>query len=299
VSVWCIFALQDAAAIALRGSLWVPIENAAFGIAKILVLLALAASSPTFGVIASWTVPMALVLVPMNLLIFKVLIPAHVARGGFHERVTTRQLGSFAAVEYLTSLASTAGSTLVPLIVVARVGGDSGGYFYVVWAIGASIETALNSIGTSLVVEGARNPDRLDAIARALSRRVFVLAVPCLAIGITLSHFLLSVFGSEYARHSTTLLRLMLVGALPRSVVVLWMSMNRVTRRIGRVLLAQTLLSGSMIVLISLSVSHNGHTDAVGVAYLVCQAVVALVVLPDFVRGLRAAPLSATASGAN
>ena len=49
VGVWCLFALQDAVAIALRGSMWVPLENASYGLVKLVVLVAVATTAPRFG----------------------------------------------------------------------------------------------------------------------------------------------------------------------------------------------------------------------------------------------------------
>src|SRR5205085_8445444 len=59
-----LFALQDSAMVALRFGRFVPVENATFGIAKIVLLVALVAALPTFGIYTSWVLPMFL-LVPL------------------------------------------------------------------------------------------------------------------------------------------------------------------------------------------------------------------------------------------
>ncbi|HET8680932.1 MAG TPA: hypothetical protein VFM54_03505, partial [Micromonosporaceae bacterium] len=46
VAAWGVFTLQDSVLTALRGAVWVPVENAAFGVAKVVLLVALAAVAP-------------------------------------------------------------------------------------------------------------------------------------------------------------------------------------------------------------------------------------------------------------
>ena len=41
---------QDAVAIALRGSTWVPVENASYGVVKLVVLIAVATTAPRLGI---------------------------------------------------------------------------------------------------------------------------------------------------------------------------------------------------------------------------------------------------------
>lgn len=68
---------QDSALTGLRQALWIPLENTTFAIVKIVLLISLAASFQAVGIFASWNVPV-LLLIPINLLIFKWLIPRHI-----------------------------------------------------------------------------------------------------------------------------------------------------------------------------------------------------------------------------
>jgi hypothetical protein len=80
---WCVFNLQDSVLTGLGRAVLVPVENQIFSTAKIVLLLALAAASPHYGILASWTAALVFSLVPVNLLIFRRLLPARArARGG-------------------------------------------------------------------------------------------------------------------------------------------------------------------------------------------------------------------------
>ena len=125
VAVWCLFALQDAVAIALRGSTWVPVENATYGLVKVAVLVAVATTVPRLGIFASWTIPMVLTIPAMNLLIFGSLLPAQRRLGGLTENVSGRHIREFVTFEYFTSIVATATSTFIQLLVLTRPGRGS------------------------------------------------------------------------------------------------------------------------------------------------------------------------------
>src|SRR5438445_327743 len=74
---WSLFALQDGVLTGLRQTVWVPIENTIFAVAKIVLLAAFALSLAEYGIFASWTIPAVLSIIPVNLLIFRRFIPRH------------------------------------------------------------------------------------------------------------------------------------------------------------------------------------------------------------------------------
>ncbi|HLK41856.1 MAG TPA: hypothetical protein VKV34_00835, partial [Thermoleophilia bacterium] len=75
--VWCVFVLEDSVLTAVRQAVWVPVENAGFAVAKIVLLIALAAALPTYGIFFSWTVAALVAIIPTNLLLFRRLLPRH------------------------------------------------------------------------------------------------------------------------------------------------------------------------------------------------------------------------------
>jgi hypothetical protein len=68
-----IFALQDSALTALRAAKWVPVENITFGVAKIVVVVALASLLPRTGIFISWAAPAALMVIPVTFLLFRLV----------------------------------------------------------------------------------------------------------------------------------------------------------------------------------------------------------------------------------
>jgi O-antigen/teichoic acid export membrane protein len=74
---WSVFGLQDDVLTGLRRTVWVPVENTVFAVAKIALLLLLAASFPRYGIFAAWTLPVVVAILPVSVLIFRYLIPRH------------------------------------------------------------------------------------------------------------------------------------------------------------------------------------------------------------------------------
>ena len=77
--LWGVFALQDAVLTATRRASWVPLENGLFGCAEARCAApCCSAAAVGNGVFAAWVLPMALLVIPVNVFIFRRAIPAHV-----------------------------------------------------------------------------------------------------------------------------------------------------------------------------------------------------------------------------
>src|SRR5207237_10402165 len=79
-AVWSVFNLQDSALTGLRAAIWLPLENGVYGLVKLGLLVLVAGTSLADGVFTSWTLPVLALLVPVNLLVFRRILPATSAR---------------------------------------------------------------------------------------------------------------------------------------------------------------------------------------------------------------------------
>jgi O-antigen/teichoic acid export membrane protein len=280
VLVWTLFALQDSAAIGARAATWVPVENGVFGVAKLLLLVAFAGTAPRFGVLSSWLLAMVPVLVLMTALLFWRLLPRHAADPGAGvEQITRRNVLAFLTLDNMALIGATAANYLLPIIVATMAGSVANGYFFVAWSVASALDVALVSVASSLTVEGARQQERLGELVTSLMRRMALLAVPLVAVIVLSAPLILSLYGDAYAANSTDLLRVVALAVLPRIVVVVWMSMNRVRQRLGRILAVQAVLTTSVLGLSVVLVPSSGIL-AVGVAHLAVQTVLAVALLP-------------------
>ncbi|MEV1288767.1 hypothetical protein [Micromonospora sp. NPDC049679] len=289
VAGWSLFTLQDSVLTALRGVVWVPVENTAFGLAKIALLVLFAGAVPSLGIFISWNLAVVAALVPVNVLVFRRLLPRLRARRTGAMLPGRRVLARFVALDYLGYLFMQAGTNALPLLVTARLGVEANGVFYVAWLLGGSLELVAYHFGTSLTVEAATDESRLASYARQVLRRGLLLFVPTVGLLCVSAPLLLTLFGGDYASTSSDLLRLFAVAALPRLVLIIFVAASRVRRQVGRIVLVQASLSGLVVSLALITMGRLGVTG-VGFAYLTGQTIVAAAVLPSLLRLLRTRP---------
>jgi O-antigen/teichoic acid export membrane protein len=285
VAAWGIFTLQDSVLTALRGAVWVPVENASFGLAKILLVIGLAGSLPGLGVFLSWNLPVIIALVPVNLLIVRLLLPR--LRSIRDSTLPDwRVLRRFIALGSLGYLFLQAGTNALPLLVTAVLGATANGLFYVAYSIASSLDLVAYNFGMSLTVEGSRNESRLALYAGQILRRALLLFIPGITLLCLAAPLVLALFGPQYAQSSVPLLRLLLLAVIPRLVSTIFIAVSRVQRRVGRIVAVQAATS---ILALSLSLLSMGRLGivGVGVAYLISQTVVASAVLPSLLRLLQ------------
>jgi len=275
---WCIFVLQDGALTGLRQAAWVPVENLIFALAKIGLLVSLISLFPQFAVFASWTMPLVLLLVLTNVLLFARLIPRYASPTEEQEMPTRSQISKYAGGDYVGSLARTASTTLLPIIVLQLAGPSANAYFYLSLTIAYSLSLVTQNMGMSLITEGARDQTKLYEYSYKVFVQTARILVPTVAILVFGAPYILRLFGNSYADEGTTLLRLLCLAALPNMVTLLFLSIARVQRRMAAIVLVQTSLSLLILLFSWLLMGRYGITG-VGVAWLLSHSIVAVILL--------------------
>ena len=286
VAAWSVFTLQDAVLTALRGAAWVPVENAAFGLAKIILLVVLAGIVPGLGVFLSWNIPVLLILLPVNLLLIRRLLPRLYRRRQvtvFPERAV---LVRFVTLDYVGYLFLQAGTNALPVLVTAVLGVEANAVFYVGWLLGSSLELVASHFATSLTVESSADPSQLTANLRRILLRGLVLFTLGAVLVCVTTPLLLTLFGSEYVEGSSAVVRLFAIAVVPKFIVAMFVAACRVQRRVGRIVLAQASTAAIIVPLAVLGMRSIGVVG-VGIAYLIAQLVVAAAVMPTMIRLIR------------
>jgi O-antigen/teichoic acid export membrane protein len=288
VATWGIFTLQDSVLTALRGAVWVPIENAAFGIGKAVMLVLLAGALPSLGIFVSWNVAAVAALLPVNVLVFRRLMPRLLAAQPTAALPDRPAFARFVALDYIGYLFMQASTNALPLIVTARLGAEANSVFYVAWLLGGSLELIAYHFGTSLTVESSADERRLPTYTRQVLRRAFLVFGPTVILLCVLAQPLLTLFGGQYAEAGSTMLRLFAVSVLPKLIVVLYVAACRVQRKVGKIILIQASISTLVVTLAAITMGSLGVTG-IGIAYLAGHLIVAAAILPSLLRLLRAA----------
>ncbi|MBC6459319.1 lipopolysaccharide biosynthesis protein [Actinomadura sp. HBU206391] len=281
---WNLFTQQDAVFTGLRRAHWVPIENTVFGLVKVVLLVAFAAALPREGVGLSWMLPVIVSLAPVNLFIFRRLIPAHArATDGRRPRPTSAEIAHYVGGDYLGGLFAHATINLVPVVVAAQIDPRTNAYFTMAWVLGMMLNLLSITMAMSLTVEGAFDDTRFAEKVRAALRRTVTLLVPVSALTIVCCPFALEVFGPGYAAQGAPLLQLLAAATLPKAVIELYLGVLRVRSRTRGIAVIQgARLLGTLAVV--LVVPTESILIGTGVGVLFVHAAIAVAVFPALRR---------------
>jgi O-antigen/teichoic acid export membrane protein len=273
---WCVFAIQDSVLTALGRAVWVPVENAVFSFLKLGLLAVAAASLPRYGIFVSWTIAMLVSVAGVNFLIFtRLMRRADLHRSSLVQTIRDRSFARYFVADYACSVAWISTANLMPVIVTAAAGATINAYWALAYAVALPLYSISTNIGTSLLLHGTAERAALPVLVRKAAIQGAWLLIPAAALVAVLAPYLLALFGSSYARHSSTALRLLAIGALPNFVIVLAANTARVKRRLARAVIALGMEAVIALGLAAPLLALMGVTG-VGVGWACAQVVVAL-----------------------
>ncbi|HEX3542175.1 MAG TPA: hypothetical protein VHT75_17210 [Acidimicrobiales bacterium] len=303
VVLWNVFALQDAVLTSARWSPVVPLENGIFGVIKLGLMVLLVHHFAGQGIFLGWVLAMAVMLVPVNSLIFgRVLAtPGGTTSGDASAPVSALPIANRASVarylagDYAAGLFNQGYTALLPLLVLAVLGREANAYFYIVFTIALAGRAVAQSMSTALVVEGSHREAGVASMARLSVIRYAKYALLPLAVVFVGAGLVLKPFGAAYVHHGTTLLRLFLAATVPHAVISLYLAVERVRARVGRVLAVEALIV-VLVTIGALAGMHRFGLAGIGMAWLGAHTLVAVMVAPAFWKACRQRPAPAAAS---
>ncbi len=287
VLFWTIFVLQDSALVGLRASRWVPVENIIFAVVKLVLLSALIGVSASQGIFLAWSAPVVLMVIVVNVYLFRWRIPAHELRSAPSERLPSlREISQLAVAQYATFLLAMFTPTIVALIVLERLGAVANAHYYLPALIASGLSMFLWNIATSFIVEASSEPASLHRHAITTMWTGITVLTPCILIGVIFAPQLLSVFGATYALHGTTLLRMLLLSLPGSAVTIFYTSFAWLDKRVWWLAIRQLIIT---LVYFALVLSLIGHfaLAAVGIASLITSGIQGLIFLPVLLRRIQ------------
>jgi O-antigen/teichoic acid export membrane protein len=290
VVLWTVFALQDSALTGLRYARWVPAENGAYGLMKIGGLVILAVVGAANGIFIAWVVPMMLLLVPVNLVIFRHAVHAHTPSGtdGIVSTYGRARFYRFFGLNYVASVLDQGMFAALPLVMVAVLGATQTAYYFIPFTIVTTLDALAYNMATSLTVEGAFASHRVHELAVAASRRFLLILLPVTLALVIAAPLVLLPFGRAYVEHGTVVLRIIAIASLFRAVVTLNDAVCRIRGRGVTLALFSATRCVGMLVLTVLLATAWGLAGA-AIAWLVTQVAVASMAAPLLWRFFHAA----------
>ncbi len=194
-------------------------------------------------------------------------------------------IARYVAADYSASMLWRATLNALPLLGLWLAGVEATAYLHVALTITYALYLANQNMGMALITEAARDPAGVHRYARQALTRTLMLGLPIVAVIIVAAPAILRVFGADYAREATTLLRLLAASSLPFAVVVTFMSIVRVQRRMRALLVLSAAMSLPALAGIVATVPRLGVVGF-GYAWLGTQLAVAGILLATALRPL-------------
>ncbi len=290
-ALYSIFALQDTALTGLRQTQWVPVENAIFAVSKLVLLIAFASAPFASGIFLSFTLPLAFIIVPLNLLLFRRWIPKHLTQTRAPSPpITFSHVARFVGGDYIGQLFALSSMAVLPLLVTNTLGASANAYFYLAWVAAGSLQLLNINFAVSLTVEAAADEQQLSQFTRRVLLHSMRLLIPAVLGLVLFAPLLLALFGKAYAAESTTVLRLLVLAALPHNLIALWLGIARVRRQIRQIIFVQA-VNGILLLGTSAALMSVYGINGVGLGVLVSETLIAFVLLlTQFIPLLSRAP---------
>jgi O-antigen/teichoic acid export membrane protein len=288
VVLWTIFILQDSVLTGLRATRWVPVENILFALSKLALLPVGLLLTTQQGLFLAWSVPVLGATGAVSYYLFRKRIPEHEAsRAAIEDLPSTREIVVLAFAQYAQSLISVFTPSIVVLIVIQRLGPVQEARYYLPALIANGIGVFLWNLNTSFLVESSRDPTALRQHANDTIRAALIVILPSMVIGVALAPELLRIFGTDYAEHGTTLLRLLLLSLPGTAVTAFYAAFSWLDKRVWRLAVREVASAAIYFTVLLALIGHFGIL-AIGIAAVVASGLQGIFFLPIVVRRYRA-----------
>ncbi len=281
---WSTFILEDSVLTGIRKTVWVPIENAVFGVAKIALLWPMSLVAPELGIFLAWALPVFPIVIVINILIARRLNAAEAtatgvaqarygqAAVGGDERSTTgrslRALLSYSSADWLASVARLAATGIGPLLVLGFVGQAGAGYFSIGWLVAYTTFQLSVNVADAMLAESSFDLGDLNANSRQALLLSMGLTIPIVVVGLIGAPLILRIFGQSFADNASGLLRLLFVAAVPNVAYQIFLGRLRSLGRMRLVIAMEALLAVIVLGLGTLALPRMGLVG-IGLAWLV------------------------------
>ena len=130
----------------------------------------------------------------------------------------------------------------------------------------------------SFITETSKAPERIVELARNMIKHSLRIVAPLSIFIAVFAPLLLRIYGPAYSHHTTRVLQLLALSAIPNAVTLTYLNITRVQRRMKAVIVTTACLAVG-VVFIAITLAPIIGIAAVGVGWLVSQSVVAMVLL--------------------
>ena len=287
IALWTIFALQDSVLIGLRASVWVPVENISYSVAKLGFIPVFVYWGKSNAIFSAWMAPLLFAILGVNWYLFKVRIPRHEVLVLSNEKFPTwRELASMTSAQYASQIVNAIAPLVIVLLIFRRLGAVSSAYYYIPTQITSGVSLFLISIVRSFLVEASTEPLELRRHTQVALRSGIVVVLLSVGAGVIAAPQILQIFGPTYPEHGTTLMRLMLLSLLGFSITDFYSALVWIERKVWAIVMRELVLTLLYFGIVLSTISRFGILS-VGIASISTSSLQIVVFLGPLIRRYR------------
>jgi O-antigen/teichoic acid export membrane protein len=285
VSAGSMSGLTDQAFVAGRRAGFILSRNMIFNLIRLVLIIALASFLHSFGIFASWGVAVLVSLLVGVLLFLPRFQPGYRPAPVF-DRKLVGGMFRFSFANYVSDVFGSAPGFILPILVVNRLSAESNAYFYIAWMMGSILTMIPSAVSTSLFAEGSHDEGMMKQHVLRSIKMTMLILTPAVILLLALADKFLWLFKPEYAQNAATLMRLLAVSSIPVSINSIYYGIKRVERKLAPVIILVT-LSAALTIGLSYALMARFGINGIGIAWLVSQCCVTVVIAGDWLRGRR------------
>ncbi len=195
----------------------------------------------------------------------------------------TKDMVHFSLINYISHGLFALPQWILPIIIVNTIGAEQNAFFYISFGLASMLFAIPGASSISLFVEGSNEISNLRRDLIRSLKFTLSITIPAIIIIILLGDKILLIFGREYSSEGNHLLWFLAPSALPMIITTLFLSIARVERNLKAIFLVTAGIAIGILALSLLLINSIGITG-IAVAWLTVHTLVALVLLPGFVR---------------
>lgn len=239
--------------VAYRDTKYVLFKNVIFGIAKIIFPLSML-SLGTIGIVCSITGATILGLIgalSWLIVVFKFKFSS------FIDKIILKEVARFATSNYIANIFGLLPSSLLPLIIVSRVGAQAAAFFYMPLMIIALINIIPNANAQALFAEASHDERNLVCHLKKALQHLFVLLVPTVLVVLVSGYWVLNLFGHAYATAGLPILQVLSISSFIGSMNYFGDTLLNIKKQSGLYVIMNMLNAIIIVVLAFVAAPHG------------------------------------------
>ncbi|AGK60089.1 hypothetical protein Asulf_00053 [Archaeoglobus sulfaticallidus PM70-1] len=233
------------------------------------------------GIFLAYGSALLLAVILGNVLI-RIILPGYSPLPTIKKKVINDML-HYSFANYVAGIFGGISNFILPLMVLSILGAEANAYFTIAFTASMMVFTVPCAIATSLFAEGSNVPEKLRINAIRSIKLSFILLIPLSILIFLFGDKILLLFGRAYSENAFKLLSIFIISAVPISIIETYVSVERVRRKVGNVLVTYVIMATSTIVMSYLLMTRIGLVG-VGIGWLIGTGIAALVVTTRQVR---------------